>query len=88
MPQPKRLHLDKRASRLAAEPGADDELLDTAATVRWLAVSVGWLELSRVYGYGPPYEKMGPRLVRYHRGRVREWLRERERTRTSDRACA
>jgi hypothetical protein len=72
----RKFHLDKRADAIAAAPGDDDELLTTAETAAWLGVSVQWLDIGRSEGYGPPYQKLGV-MVRYRRGTVRGWLRER-----------
>lgn len=76
-PTPNRHHLDKRAEKLADEPGADDDLLKTSEVAAWLGVSAPWLEIGRTAGYGPPFLKIGPRMIRYQRGRVRRWLRAR-----------
>jgi hypothetical protein len=81
----RKFHLDKRAAAIAAAPGDDDELLTTAETAAWLQVSVQWLDIGRSgKGYGPPYVKLGDHIVRYHRGRVREWLRKRTFRSTSE----
>jgi hypothetical protein len=74
---PQNFHLDKRAAGLAAVPGADDELLDTPAMAAWLGVSETWLEIGRIRGYGPPFERLSPRVIRYQRGATRRWLAER-----------
>jgi hypothetical protein len=71
---PRKFHLDKRAAAIAAEPGDDDKLLTTVQCANWLSVSVQWLDIGRSEGYGPPFQKLGPHMVRYHRGAVREWL--------------
>jgi predicted DNA-binding transcriptional regulator AlpA len=74
---PEKFHLDKRARTIAATAGDDDELLDTRELAAWFGVSEQWVEISRHRGFGPPYEKLGPRLIRYRRGKVRLWLDER-----------
>lgn len=77
-PQPKNHHLDRRAAKLVfAEAGNDDDLLRTPEVSTWLDVSEQWLEIGRGVGYGPPFLKIGPRMVRYRRGAVRRWLRSR-----------
>jgi predicted DNA-binding transcriptional regulator AlpA len=83
---PQKLHLDKRAAAIAATVDADnaDELLTTPATAAWLGVSTAWLENARHRGYGPPYERLGPRTIRYLRSRVRYWLDERSHRSTSE----
>jgi predicted DNA-binding transcriptional regulator AlpA len=83
---PQRLHLDKRAAALAAVVTDDnaDELLTTPATAAWLGVSTAWLENARHRGYGPPFERLGPRTIRYLRSRVLYWLNERSHRATSE----
>jgi predicted DNA-binding transcriptional regulator AlpA len=81
---PPRHHLDKRAASIAAVPGDDDELLTTRQTATWLSVSTQWLDIGRSKGYGPPYEQLGPKTIRYRRGKVREWLDTRTRTSVAD----
>jgi predicted DNA-binding transcriptional regulator AlpA len=70
-------HLDRRAGKLADEPGDNDDLLKTRELAAWLGVSEQWLEIGRVRNYGPPFIKIDPRMIRYPRGRVRRWLRTR-----------
>jgi hypothetical protein len=77
-------HLDPYADAIAAEPGSDDELLTTPEMAVWLRVSVPWLEIGRVEGYGPPFERLGPRCIRYSRGKVKKWLNSRSHLRTSE----
>ena len=74
---PSRHHLDKRAEKLVAEPGDDDDLLKTRELAAWLGTSEQWLEIGRIAGYGPPFLKITPRMIRYRRGAVRRWLRTR-----------
>lgn len=74
---PNRHHLDKRAEKLADEPGDDDDLLRTKEVAEWLGVSEPWLEIARSKGFGPPFIRVTPRMIRYPRGRVRRWLRAR-----------
>ncbi|MBK7362182.1 MAG: DNA-binding protein [Micavibrio sp.] len=42
-----------------------------------LGVSTQWLEIGRVHGYGPPFIKLTPRMVRYRIGDVKKWLADR-----------
>jgi hypothetical protein len=81
---PKRLHLDRRAASLAAVEGDDDELLTTQQEADWLQVSIQWLEIGRIQGYGPPFERVGPRMVRYRRSKTKAWLDERTHLRTDE----
>ena len=57
-------------------------LLTPAEVARLLKVSVSWLAKSRMRGDGPPFVKIG-RSVRYSSA-VKEWLRTRGRTSTSE----
>ena len=92
--QHKRLRLDRRADQILADeplpgighnnPPPDDELLTTEQVAAWLRVTVQWLEFGRVRGYGPQYTRLGPRAVRYTRGQVRAFLRERVHASTSE----
>jgi hypothetical protein len=57
--------------------GDPDELLDTKAVARLFHVSKQWLEIGRCKGYGPPFIKLGPLMVRYRRGTLVKWLKSR-----------
>jgi hypothetical protein len=72
------VHIDKRASTiLAADTGDADQLLTTRETARLLGVSEEWLEIGRSRGYGPTFTRLSARCVRYSRGNIREFLRQR-----------
>jgi predicted DNA-binding transcriptional regulator AlpA len=78
VPTPSTHHLDRRATALIAEgTGNLDDLLTTEQVAQWLQCSTQWLEIGRHEGYGPPWRRLGPRMIRYHRGDVIEWLRSR-----------
>lgn len=71
----RRLHLDRRVDQIvAASDGDGDELLTSGQLAEWLAVSLQWVEISRAKGYGPPFIRVGARLVRYRRSAVLNWL--------------
>jgi hypothetical protein len=77
-------HFDKRVDQvLAAEPRPagpikdDDDLLTTNEISAWLGVSVSWLEAGREKGYGPPFQRLGPKTIRYPRGACRQYLQSR-----------
>ncbi|MGJ4997830.1 hypothetical protein ACQR0Z_25635 [Bradyrhizobium sp. HKCCYLS3077] len=76
---PKFLLLDRRAQQVAQVAiGADpDLLLDTKRMAEWLGVSTQWLEIGRSKGFGPPFRKLSPKLVRYQVGEVKAWLETR-----------
>jgi predicted DNA-binding transcriptional regulator AlpA len=75
-PPPRRFHFDKRIDSIVSAPGDDDDLLTTSQMAVWFGVSVQWLDIGRsgAGAYGPPFVRLGPNTVRYHRGKVREWL--------------
>ena len=79
---PQKLHLDRRADTLAQQGGFDDELITGEQLAEWFGCSIGWVNLGRHKGYGPPYLRLGPNTIRYNRGAVKMWLRERSYTRT------
>jgi hypothetical protein len=82
---PKRHHLDKRAANIAtSNDGSADELLTTEQIAEWFGVSIQWLEIGRLRGYGPPYERIAPRVIRYRRGKVRKWLDGRSHSSTAE----
>lgn len=78
-------HLDKRAADLiAAGAGNPDDLLTTKDVAAWFGASVITLEIWRTKGEGPPFIKLTPRMVRYQRGGVLNWLAEREYASTAE----
>jgi hypothetical protein len=79
------LHIDKRAPRILeyAEGASGDEMLTPAQLAAWLQCSQAWLSQARIDGTGPPFQRLGGRLVLYRRGGVRTWLRQRTYTSTS-----
>jgi predicted DNA-binding transcriptional regulator AlpA len=82
---PKKHHLDRRAAAIiAVDVGADDELLSTRQVADWLGVSTQWLEIGRCKKYGPKFMRIGPRVIRYRRGDVLEWLKARTHASTAE----
>ena len=81
--QQTRHHLDKHAHVLAETLGDDDDLLDTPATAVVLNTCESWLIKGRSQGFGPPFVRLAPKMVRYRRSRLKQWLLEREFTSTS-----
>ena len=80
-PTPAKLHLDRRAGKLAEEgAGHPDDLLSEKDIAEWFTVSEQWVTLSRMRGYGPPFLKVGPKMVRYRRDAVLAWLKSRTHT--------
>jgi hypothetical protein len=58
--------------------------LSTVQVAAWLGVSTQWVEIARLGRHGHPFKKLGPRMVRYRRGDVRDWLRRRTRISTAE----
>lgn len=86
-PRPIKHHLDRRADVIAeavAAAGDDDDLLTTVQVANWFCVSPQWLEIGRMNGYGPPFVRVAPQVVRYRRGTMKEWLRERSHASTGE----
>lgn len=84
---PGTMHIDKRAARLLSDhvsEGPDDELLSTKQVAEWLGLSTQWLEIARGKPTGPRFETIAPRLIRYRRGAVRDWLKKREHASTAE----
>ena len=82
---PSRHHLDRRADEIIEHgEGDDDELLSTSDVAEWLQLSVQWVEIGRHRGYGPKFIRLSPRRVRYRRGDVRDWLRQRQHQATAE----
>jgi hypothetical protein len=83
--KPLRHHLDRRAARLAALAVANnDKWYSTAALADWLGVSTQFLEIGRHRGYGPPFKRVTPKMIRYRHGDVMAWLNERSHVCTSE----
>jgi hypothetical protein len=80
--KPHKHHLDSTAGELLARLKVDledDSLLDTRQCADWLNVSRQFLEIGRMHGSGPPAVALAPKVVRYRKGAVLQWLLERER---------
>ena len=75
---PPRTHkLDNRVHIIGMGAGSDDDLLNTKEVALWFGVSEEWLEIGRSLGYGPPFRRLAPRIIRYQRGECREYLEQR-----------
>lgn len=76
---PKSHHLDRHALTIAAAaPGEDDDtLLTQREMAAWFRCSEQWLIAARHNGYGPPFERIAPMLIRYSQRKVKAWLDER-----------
>lgn len=80
-----RHHIDKRAGAVADTiVGDDDEALDTNGAAHLIGCSTQFLEIGRAKGYGPKFVRLAPKMIRYRRGDIRAWLKERTYQRTSE----
>lgn len=68
----------------AGQVKSDDDLLDPAEMAADLNCSKSYLDKLRCYGGGPPFIRLGPRMVRYRRGDARDWARARRFNSTSE----
>ena len=59
------------------------EVLTTEQAAEFLQCSVEHLEIARTKGGGPPFSRLGPRLVRYRKAALLDYLAKREVTSTS-----
>ena len=84
--QPARHLLDRRAHHIAEQAfdSNPEALLDTPAVADWLGVSVQWLEIGRSKNYGPEFQRLGPKAIRYKRAAVIDWLKSRTYACTSE----
>ena len=70
--------IDCRADAIAAKgEGHPDDLLTTRQMAEWFCLSVQWFEIGRSKGWGPPFLRLAPQVIRYHRGTARTWLLDR-----------
>jgi predicted DNA-binding transcriptional regulator AlpA len=67
----------------AQKAGSTDPLLHPADVARMLKVSPSWVAKARLSGTGPSYVKVG-RSVRYPAAAVRDYIKARTRTSTSE----
>jgi hypothetical protein len=81
----RRHHIDAHANEIiAAGVGSDDDLLATREMAAWFRKSKQWFEIGRSKGYGPPFIRLAPQVIRYRRGAVKAWLLERQHASTAE----
>lgn len=66
----------------------DEEYLDPRAAAAHCGLSRRWMELARHIGNGPPFVRVTPRMIRYRRSDLDQWMRERTHRSTSEYATA
>lgn len=82
---PTRHNIDRRTHQIIADSqGSNDDLLTTQQVAAWLGVSIQWVEIGRLRNYGPKYTRLTPRLIRYKRSDVLEWLNARKHSSTAE----
>ena len=60
------------------------QILRTPEAARFLGLSASTLEKMRLTGEGPPFVRLGARVIGYDVDLLREWLKSRRCTSTSD----
>jgi len=80
----RQLHLDRRADELVRAATDAQEMFSTPELAKWLGVSEQFLEIGRLQGYGPPFVRIAPKMIRYRRVDLVKWLGERVHKRTSE----
>ncbi len=60
-----------------------DEVLTTSEAAEYLKCSEQHLEASRVRGDGPPFTRVGSRIIRYRKSAILAWMAAREVASTS-----
>jgi hypothetical protein len=74
-----RHHLDRRAGLADEGKGNADELLTSKQVADWLGITEFWIWKGRRDNFGPVFVQPFPEVIRYRRGDVIKWLRERAR---------
>ena len=78
-------HLDSHADQLIVTgEGNENDMLSTEEVASWLHTSVQWLEKGRWKGWGPPYKRITPKMIRYRRSDVLAWLETRTHSSTAE----
>jgi hypothetical protein len=73
--KPRHHHIDAYARAISdSGVGSDDEMLSTPERATWFRCSTQWFEIGRSKGYGPPFVRLAPQVIRYKRGDVKAWL--------------
>ena len=78
-PTPQRHHVDPFAPAVIGvlAEGDMDDLFTPEQVAEYQRVKISWLNVARSLGYGPPFIKVGPHMIRYRRGDLLKWLRSR-----------
>ena len=82
--KPKSHHLDKHAHRIAAAAPGDATTCSPRRRWRRGFAARAVADPRPPPGYGPPFERLGPMLIRYSRRKVLAWLDERSHLSTDE----
>jgi hypothetical protein len=76
---PRRFHFDRRIKQIleALKGGNPDDLFCTKKAAEFFGISVEWFEIARCSGFGPKFQKQGPKLVMYTRQALIDFCDER-----------
>jgi hypothetical protein len=77
----RRSHIDRTANQMAdaLAASATDESLSTVQAATFIGCSPSFLEIGRCKGYGPRFRRLSPRMIKYLKSDVIDWLRSRAR---------
>lgn len=83
---PMRHGIDRRAHQIIEQDTSpeDDKLMTTLECANYLGVSEQFLTIARSKGYGPPWQRISPTVIRYSKIQLRTWLAERTYLHTHD----
>jgi helix-turn-helix protein len=70
---------NRAADQLEADAQANDEAYSTVQAADKIPCSPAHLEALRCKGGGPPFIRLGPKMIRYLKSDLIAWLRSRER---------
>ena len=76
--------MNQKTAKPQQVPLDQDSVYTTEQAAAFLSCSVPFLEAARVRGDGPPFSKLGPRLIRYRKSALLAWLAKREVHSTSE----
>lgn len=77
--KPKRHNFDRFIDQILplVEDGDPLDFLEPEYVAAKMRVSKAWLDSGRVNGFGPPFVRLGPGIVRYPRGKFAQFLKTR-----------
>jgi len=76
---PQTHHIDPHANSVIGTlaDGDPNDLFTPQQVAGYLRVTISWLSVARSKGFGPPFIKVGPHMIRYRRRDILKWLQSR-----------